>query len=1275
MRKIKSSKSIAIFVQILILTSLFVSIVIRSWKVGVICSKGDEIVYWERARFLLGQEGASWFTGSSLVSLGYSLILMPICAVIKNPLHAYKAAVFLNGCFLCAGYFVSVKAACKLFPREKKFFLSVVCAFLAYCPVFANSRFYTGPEMILFFLMWMSVYCLIVLSEKYCRRIIFLLTGCMILIGFFDIAYIGVLAAVLALLGVLVKRGKVDETTFLSVVLALLIGLALGNISERFVLAAFCKGKDIIYTSSLEVFLERISKGWENNYVSGVIRGIVGKLYASLVGSFLLICPALWESVKRILKRRKPDVFCMTDGLLLIALVQMVVIALYDNSRAVQNGFTSLDRVSLVLLPVILTGIVRLKESVNWAAEMAGYVLLFCVCTFMTASWYQTSNVTSFSHYNNGILMLFQGNEEAASAVYVAASFIILVTIILFVCLKEKTKWANVNGMLRIFGSMAFAAVFLGMNVFIFRDTVLTDKKNDKVNSFAVASVLSDIPEKGTVYYMAGADGDSKVPKIQALIPEKKIELVKSDERKEFLLSEEWNDENSIIITGSEDSILTRGEEEFTEFRILYLTDNYAIWGHKNGEVSDIVDAKVIDRLETIPLSTVKATEIQSTEAPDPEEELVDATETETESESATELSQETEMESETGYETETGSESETGTEVQSETQTEAKNSASTKKTHTYGKNVILAPGTYHLEVHLRLKEDAENEFCKLMIRDSSGVIADRTFAEDIFDENDQATVGIQFTSDQVMRKVQVVLKGDLLKKIVVEAIYYRKNSSAYTVGLNEENLGSVCDTILKLDQSTGQKGSVAYVGDLVSDVSDLSMMLFESILPEYEFIAVTKENLGSLESDYLIGETESHAYFGAMQGYSIIAREKDYTVLVRNDSLQAQMYLAEGNRFQANGTLLEVSAVNTTNKENRELRLERGTYIYHANIRCQTEELEGNENASAGTLLLYDDKKLIAQKGLMNKDLIPDTTGTAEVTVPFTLRVKSSDLRCEIEMESAADVFIEPMAIELISEKYQYGSDEIKLQNFFHLVNAMGDDVDLYVTQSKSYIKEGQYGLDYLKERMPEARIDVLSYDDASSLTEDGMLLIRGFADDFMDLLDQYSIIGHAGVYTLWVRNDGQLLQRAVSAGAQVYNSGKKISPESLAAAIGCESDGLTLPKDKYVVTLELKVEKLELDDTVEVGLFCDKTEKEIEKEIKELREKGKTLREAEEEVDPQKVCGSATVAASGFSGKDTVIIRVSTNKKMKLANLVCDVYSWHGCNVEGEIVWIEKL
>ncbi len=83
---------------------------------------------------------------------------------------------------------------------------------------------------------------------------------------------------------------------WLKLVLAVLLGVAAGNITERFVLHGFitASGLEVVPASSLEVYLDGLRAGWENGYLSGFFLALFGKTYVVLVNSLLIAEVYLW---------------------------------------------------------------------------------------------------------------------------------------------------------------------------------------------------------------------------------------------------------------------------------------------------------------------------------------------------------------------------------------------------------------------------------------------------------------------------------------------------------------------------------------------------------------------------------------------------------------------------------------------------------------------------------------------------------------------------------------------------------------------------------------------------------------------------------------------------------------------------------------------------------------------------------------------------------------------------------------------------------------------
>ena len=159
----------------------------------------------------------------------------------------------------------------RLFPKAKKGVTTAVCLLAAVCPVMYPEKLFTGPGMISLFLTWGCLYLLIRVWQGADRRFLAAMAGCLILLGFFQISLLGVMIGFLAALGIAVRQKKLDETSFLGTVLAVLIGLAAGNIAERVVIYGFSKDLEITALSSLEVLFNGIRAGWEKGYILSLI--------------------------------------------------------------------------------------------------------------------------------------------------------------------------------------------------------------------------------------------------------------------------------------------------------------------------------------------------------------------------------------------------------------------------------------------------------------------------------------------------------------------------------------------------------------------------------------------------------------------------------------------------------------------------------------------------------------------------------------------------------------------------------------------------------------------------------------------------------------------------------------------------------------------------------------------------------------------------------------------------------------------------------------------
>ena len=284
--------------------------------------------------------------------------------------------------------------------------------------------------------------------------------------------------------------------------------------------------------------------------------------------------------------------------------------------------------------------------------------------------------------------------------------------------------------------------------------------------------------------------------------------------------------------------------------------------------------------------------------------------------------------------------------------------------------------------------------------------------------------------------------------------------------------------------------------------------------------------------------------------------------------------------------------------------------------------------------------------------------------------------MSCTLKTEPNIKMEYSLRGIELTAEKYQYGQEEPDIGKLCEIVNSVPQADKLFVVQTLDQINEAESGFSYLNEKMPNTEIETITYDEANDTLADTFILTRGLSENYLRLIGKYNIIGQAGQYTLLVRSEGTIAQAADKQRYHALNNGRKVTFESLALACGDSEEGGTvvkLPKAVYNVTLKLSADGIEADDTVEVYLMCDKSEAAIEKEIKERIEQGYTKREAKEEVELQVECAQATYDGYRFEEDGNIVITMRTNKERTLENLTVDAFSWHGCEIEGEVLWVE--
>lgn len=1259
-------KRTARIIQLLAIMACLGMAVLAVQNTGLISKIGTEDIYWERARFLLGQKGATTYSGSSICSLGYSLLLVSVCALIKSPYAAYKVAILLNGIFLCGSYVMAVLTAKKLFSKEKESFLSVACFFAVFIPAISITMFYSEPDMLVMFLIWCSIYLLYRIWTAGSTRTMILFIVCLLTMTFLQIETLGIVIGTVALLWLCVRKEKITEITFLKCVLALLLGVIAEDVIERVILYRFVADMDIMVRSSLEVALDSVKAGVGNGNLFGTL---LAKIYIlSLTGMFL-IYPACVDFIKDLfyaVKQKKNTDRIFENGIITIFLIQFIFIAMFDSSRYIGTGYFSVNGLLTVASPILLISIVKLKDWKNWVSLILESFLITGLCTYKVVEIFGKNNINSVAGYMCGIFRLFQEKvSNAGAASYMAVSILFLAIIVCFLFFGVKSEKMLLNKWLKYTGTGLCFGVILVLGICMVQSTIWRAYESEVADIAPVAYLANSITGEANYYYVAGSGGnDAGIVVMQSLMSEKPIEEIQNDttERLEMFRTAIAEDENPVIITGTkEDQMDQTIKECLGEFDMLYMTPAYAVWTRKGSQIAQKMEEMIETRAEEMVL--------HSSEEPDAEEEL-----TEEETQNLTETSAETETDTETETVTETETSTETDTSIETETSTEKKTSKKNYK-KVYKSGMDFAHGTYRMEIYFSGENIGDNQTGKIRIRSQEGSICVKSFDSDTIMQDSNGAVIVEFSSRETMCNVEAQIEGDILSSVSVEHIYYRKINNAYRIGYAaDKKVKTACSAIKKVDKNCEQKGNVVFVDAFASEDAEISVECFQNNLDGYNVKGIIREELQETNAEYLIATTSYHSYYEAMDRYAVISRTKNYTVLVRNDSEQYQECKAQ-EKLLSEGKRIRIDAF-VKNAETP-VSLERGSYEYEVSVTGIGKIAENTRSEELGKVIVRTNKKILAEKTVTKED-VNEETGEATINIPLLLKEKAENIYCEFQGRKMTGVSASPTAVVMVAEKYEYGQEEEDFTELTDTIQSLAagrknvETIKVGIVQTTATIEEHQIGYHSIEETLPECQIEEMSFSDARRLTEDALLLTYGISKQHFQLLDKYDIIGQAGQYTLWVRNCGELSLEANQEGIVKINSDKRLSLECIAKMSGQDNENIVnLPKAKYNLVIELEAEDLEEDDTVEVNLLIDKSKSEIKSERKKFVNVGYTKEEAKERVETRKVCGSATYEAYTFNNSKTKLVAIKTNN-VKIKNLTATAFSWKGKKIKTKILWI---
>lgn len=410
---------------------LIVLIVVCIFEYGIqkICGftmYPDEFGYWASAASVVGYDWSETASLGFYYSFGYSLILVPILAIFRDGIMAYRAAVFINMLLMCISVFLFGKIIDKIFPETNKGVKILISGAAVLYPAWIFYMQMTMVEAVLMFVFSLDIYLFYKFMENKKVSTAIVLAVALILGYCVHMRTIGILiAGVLVCLCRMIGE-KENKKTFILwfgvVVLLFGITMYLKNITTATVFSF--AGDDALsvndYDSQWGKFVEILTFTGMKKFMCGV----VGKLYylglASFGTFYWAFAWCLKESTRLIRQKvRKEDVQprqWMALFLFLSVMGQMLISSIYMYDTDVIDCLVY-GRYNELLVPVMmLIGIIAMSKSrfLIWMTMLMGTVL--GGITALLLHVIDQENMSGIRGYHvAGISYLLQGSNQNVS--------------------------------------------------------------------------------------------------------------------------------------------------------------------------------------------------------------------------------------------------------------------------------------------------------------------------------------------------------------------------------------------------------------------------------------------------------------------------------------------------------------------------------------------------------------------------------------------------------------------------------------------------------------------------------------------------------------------------------------------------------------------------------------------------------------------------------------------------------------------------------------------
>ena len=496
----------------------------------------DEFGYWASAASVVGYNWSETASLGFYYSFGYSLILVPILAIIPDGVMAYRAAVLINMLLMCIGVFLFGKIIEKVFPETNKGVKILISGAAVLYPAWIFYMQMTMVEAVLMFVFSFDIYLFYKFMENKKISTAIALAAVLILGYCVHMRTIGIVIAgvIVCLCRLIGEKGNKKVFFLLFGVIVLLFGITLylKNLTTATVFSFAVE--DVLAVNDYGSQWGKFAEIFTFTGMKKLVCGIVGKLYylgfASFGTFYWAFAWCLKESIQLIKQMAKKDDVQSRQWLALFLLLavtgQVLISSIYMYDADVIDCLVY-GRYNELLVPVIiLIGIIAMSKS-RFLIPIT--VLMGTALGGITALLLRVIDQRNMSgirgYHVAGISYLLQGRNQDVRLYFwhtwlLGFGLIMLVGAFVWFGSRRTSTWWLYAGILVI-------EIAAGLQI---SDHYTYQVNYTNYDNMMIAEVLQErISEDIDILYL-DEDHIPFVDFLQMQIPEKTIHVIKGDE-------------------------------------------------------------------------------------------------------------------------------------------------------------------------------------------------------------------------------------------------------------------------------------------------------------------------------------------------------------------------------------------------------------------------------------------------------------------------------------------------------------------------------------------------------------------------------------------------------------------------------------------------------------------------------------------------------------------------------------------------------------------------